>query len=104
MGTSQRTPEVTVAESTEREIPVNFSSFVISLASSAMVNLGEMPDPVSRERSMDLDLARQTIDLLGVLQDKTKGNLDDEEAQLMESVLYDLRMKFLNKREGTQDD
>lgn len=82
----------------EREIPINFSSFIVSLASSAMVNLGEIADPVTQERKTNLGLARQTIDLLGVLEDKTRGNLDDEEKKLLESVLYDLRMRFVQRR------
>ncbi len=88
-----------MAESNERELLVNFSSFIVSLASSAMVNLGEVPDPIHRERRTDLDLARQTIDLIGVLQEKTEGNLDEEEVKLVETVLYDLRMKFVQARE-----
>jgi len=75
----------------EREIPINFSSFIVSLASSAMVNLGEIADPVTQERKTNLGLARQTID-------KTRGNLDDEEKKLLESVLYDLRMRFVQHR------
>jgi hypothetical protein len=81
--------------STEREIPINFSSFIVSLASSAMVNLGEVPDPITKERNLNLALARQTIDLIGVLEEKTRGNLDEEEKKLLESVLYDLRMRFV---------
>ncbi len=79
----------------ERELPVSFSSFVISLAGSAMVQLGEAPDPITGEKKADLQLARNTIDLLGVLQEKTKGNLDEEEQKLLESVLYECRTKFI---------
>jgi len=84
----------------DREIPVSFSSFVVSLASSAMVNLGEVPDPTSKLRSENLAIARQTIDLLGILEEKTKGNLDDEEAKLLETILYDLRLRFVKLRES----
>lgn len=83
----------------DREIPVSFSSFVVSLASSALVNLGEVPDPFSQGTAENLAVARQTIDLLGILEDKTKGNLDEEEARLLETILYDLRLKFVAKRE-----
>ena len=76
-----------------RELPnVSFSSFIVSLATSAMANLGEGPGS-----ELDLPLAKQTIDLLGVLKDKTDGNLDDEEARLLEAVLYETRMKFMEK-------
>ena len=72
--------------------PVSFSSFVVSLATSAMTNLGQGPSP-----EVDLELARHSIDLLSLLRDKTKGNLDDEEARLLETVLYETRLKFMEK-------
>lgn len=80
----------------ERDIPVSFASFVVSIASSAMVNLGEVPDPVSKQRSVNLAMARQTIDLLGVLEEKTKGNLTPDEKKLLDGVLYDLRMRYVS--------
>lgn len=83
----------------ERELPLSFSSFVISLAGSAMVQLGEAEDPNTRKKSLDLQVARNTIDLLGVLKEKTEGNLDEEEARLLESVLYECRTKFIEKSE-----
>lgn len=76
-----------------RELPpVTFSSFVVSLATSAMGHLGEGP-----EAELNLPLAKHTIDLLGVLFEKTKGNLDDEEARLVEAVLYETRMRYLEQ-------
>lgn len=81
----------------ERELPVSFSSFVVSLAGSAMVQLGEAPDPTDGKRTTNLQLAKNSIDLLGVFKDKTKGNLDDEEARLLDSVLYELRTKYLER-------
>ena len=86
----------------DRDIPVSFASFVVSIASSAMVNLGEVPDPTSKQRVVNLAMARQTIDLLGVLEEKTKGNLDEEEGKLLETILYDLRMRFVEKRDGAK--
>jgi len=86
-----------VSASAEREIPVTFASFVVSLASSAFVHLGETPDPSTGEPTVNLALARNTIDLIGLLDEKTKGNLDDDEAKLVESVLYELRTKFVEK-------
>lgn len=71
---------------------VTFSSFIVSLAQSAMSHLGEGPST-----DTDLAMARQTIDLLGVLKEKTSGNLDDEETKLLEAVLYETRMKFMEK-------
>lgn len=83
----------TGSEETHRELPpVTFSSFVVSLATSAMRHLGEGP-----EAEIDLPLAKHTIDLLGVLHDKSKGNLDEEESRLIEAVLYETRMKYLER-------
>ncbi len=80
----------------ERELPsVSFSSFIVSLATSAMQHLGEGPGA-----KRDLALARNTIDLIGVLREKTVGNLDDEEEKLVEAVLYELRLKFTELSAG----
>jgi hypothetical protein len=84
----------------QRELPVNFSSFLVSLASSAMVHLGETPDPTGGNSGLDLVLARNTIDVLGVLKDKTKGNLDPEEGKLLDALLFDLRTRFVAKAKG----
>lgn len=84
----------------ERELPVSFSSFVVSLAGSAMVQLGEAPDPSTGKKETNLPLARNTIDLLGVFKEKTRGNLDDEEARLLDSVLYELRNTYLSRSGG----
>ncbi len=83
------------------ELPtVSFSSFIVSLATSAMTHLGEGPGSTS----VDLPLAKQTIDLLGLLKDKTAGNLDDEERKLLEAVLYETRMKYMEKSGGQSPD
>ena len=78
---------------------INFSSFILSLGSSALYHFGEIPDPVSGAKQRNLDLARQTIDILVVLRDKTTGNLSDEEAQLLESLLHDLQMRYVQERD-----
>lgn len=74
---------------------VTFSAFIISLASSALVGLGEVPDPGSGKISRDLILARHNIDLLEMLKQKTKGGVDANEANLLENVLCDLRLKYV---------
>jgi hypothetical protein len=83
----------------EQETPplpeVNFSSFLLSLSSSALLHLGEIADPQSGEQKKDLALAKQSIDIIGILKDKTKGNLSDEEEKLLQNLLYDLRMRFV---------
>jgi hypothetical protein len=76
---------------------INFSTFVVSLSSSALIHMGIVPDPLTGETKKELALAKQTIDMLGMLQEKTRGNLTDDEAQLMESMLYDLRMRYVEE-------
>ncbi|MDF1564218.1 MAG: DUF1844 domain-containing protein [Deltaproteobacteria bacterium] len=73
--------------------PVDFSTFVLSLASSALVHLGEVVHPETGEPARNLPLARQTIDMLAMLQEKTRGNLSKDEATYLESILYDLRLR-----------
>ena len=76
--------------------PIDFSTFVLSLGSSAAVNLGHIPAPGSDEPSIDLQAAKQIIDILGILEEKTRGNLDASEAQLLKSLLYDLRVQYVD--------
>jgi hypothetical protein len=78
---------------------INFSSFVLSLGSSALYHFGEIPDPVSGAKQRNLDLARQTIDILVVLRDKTTGNLSDDESKLLESLLHDLQMRYVQEKD-----
>lgn len=80
----------------DTELPsVTFSNFVISFASTAMVHLGEAPDPETGGKTVDLPMARHTIDALGMLEDKTQNNLDADEQKLLASVLAELRTKFV---------
>jgi hypothetical protein len=77
------------------ELPrLDFSTFILSVIGSAYVHLGDAPTPEGQEE-VNLVLAGQDIDLLGILQDKTKGNLSGEEERLLEQALYDLRVRFL---------
>jgi len=76
---------------------VTFSTFVFSLSSSALVHLGVVPDPNTQKMEKDLSLAKQIIDTLAMLQEKTKGNLDKDEEQLLQTVLYDLRLRFVKQ-------
>jgi hypothetical protein len=77
--------------------PVDFSTLVISIAQGALMNLGEIEDPETQQKTQNLVLARHNIDLLGLLQDKTRGNLDKEEQKLIENLLYDLRIKYVSR-------
>jgi hypothetical protein len=73
---------------------IDFSTFVMSLSHSVLVNLGDAPDPEGK-RSTHLELARQTIDLLALLQEKTRNNLTGTEEHLLEQALYDLRLRYV---------
>lgn len=75
-----------------------FTTFILSMASSAMVNLGEVPDPATGKQETSLVLAKHTIDIISMLQDKIMNGLDEEETRLLEGVLYELRMKFVLKK------
>ena len=83
----------------KEEIPplpeVTFSTFIYSLSTSALVHLGEIAEPTTQQMAKNLPLAKQTIDILGLLQDKTKGNLAEDEENLLNSILYDLRMRYV---------
>jgi hypothetical protein len=82
----------------QRELPpVNFATFVISLSSSVLIHLGLAEDPTTGSAQRDLALARQSIDILGMLKEKTRGNLSEEEHQLIDGLLYDLRMRYVEE-------
>ncbi|GAB6059941.1 hypothetical protein JCM31598_30580 [Desulfonatronum parangueonense] len=76
---------------------VCFSTFVLSLSSSALVHLGEVPDPDNGNTAVNISLAKHTIDILAMLEEKTKGNLDFEESKLLKDMLFELRMHFVRK-------
>ncbi len=97
-GETQDAPAGTGAEASPEALPpVDFSTFALSLATSALYHLGVMGDPEQGETAPEpnLPLARQTIDTLEMLQQRTRGNLDDEEVRLLDSLLYELRMRFV---------
>ena len=75
--------------------PVDFHTFVLSLGSSALLHLGEIENPNDGMSQKDLPLAKHTIDILVMLEEKTKGNLSTAEEKLMESLLYDLRLRYV---------
>ena len=77
---------------------IDFSTLVLSLATSAMVHMGVVPNPDGGAQEKDLPLAHQTIDTLEMLQHKTRNNLTDEEAKLLQTVLYELRMSYVKAR------
>ncbi len=76
-------------------VPLTFTSFIMSLSTSALIYLGQVPNPASGETKKDLVGARQTIDLISLLKEKTKGNLTPDEEAFLDAALYDLRMLFV---------
>jgi len=78
------------------EDPASFLSLMMSLASNAAASLGMMPHPVTGESGVDLKTAKHWIDVLGMLEQKTRGNLDTQEAQVLEGLLADLRMQYVS--------
>jgi hypothetical protein len=89
---------VTKEVAVEEGLPsIDFATFVLSLNHSALLHLGEVPDLESGKREKDLPLARQTIDLIAMLEDKTKGNLTGDEERLIAQILYDLRMRYVEQ-------
>lgn len=77
---------------------VTFSTFILSLASSALVQLGEVPNPETGKVEQDLVLANHSIEILAMLAEKTKNGLNSEESRLMDEILYELRMKYVMKK------
>ena len=92
---ADKKPEAEPREEPTQLPEINFATFVVSLSSSALIHLGIAPDPMTGEQKKDLPIAKQTIDMLAMLQEKTRGNLTEDEGQLMESMLYDLRMRYV---------
>jgi len=94
-------PATTSLHADEEHLPhaeaheeINFTTFVMGLTTQALMHLGEIADP-GQPNAADLPAAKQMIDLLGILRDKTTGNLDAAEEQLLASMLYDLRMRYV---------
>jgi len=81
----------------QEELSIDFPSFLLSMATSAMVHMGEVADPATGRPAENLQAARQTIDILTILREKTQGNLSADEQRLLDGLLYELRLKFLNK-------
>ena len=76
--------------------PIDFSTHVLSLASSALIALGRMPGPDGKPHPVEIDTAKHLIDVIAMLEQKTKGNLDEAETKLLASLLYDLRVAYVD--------
>jgi hypothetical protein len=77
---------------------INFPTFIFSLNSSALVHLGVIEDPATNQKNKNLPMAKQTIDILGMIEEKTKGNLTEDEANMLKHILYELRMIYVKER------
>ena len=89
-----------LSEHEDAPFEITFSTFVLSLSTQALAHLGEIPNPLDNRAAVDLGAAKQLIDILGILQSKTTGNLDKTESGLLESVLYDLRIRYVERVRG----
>ena len=78
--------------------PINFANFVLSLSTSALYHFGDFPDQDGEKTEKNLPAVKQTIDILDMLHEKTKGNLDENEKQLIDGVLYELKMRFVKEK------
>ena len=77
--------------------PINFTNFILSLSTSALFHFGDFPDPASGKMQKNLSAAKQTIDLLDMINEKTKGNLNEQEKNLIQGVLYELKMRYVKE-------
>jgi Domain of unknown function (DUF1844) len=89
-----------MAEQAQALGPVDFSTHVLSLASTALIALGKMPGPEGENLPLDLETARHLIDVLAMLEVRTKGNLEEAEQKLLASLIYDLRVAFVDAQHG----
>ncbi len=93
------------ADSQESRLPpIDFSTFIVSLSTQALHHLGEVRIPGQEALPEDLNAARQTINILEMLEEKTRGNLSEREARLLSNFLYDLRMRYVRKARERKSD
>ncbi len=87
------------AQAKDYALPIiAFSTFILSLNSSTLVQLGLIEDPASGQKAKNFPLAKQTIDLLAMLEEKTKGNLTSDEDNILKNILYELRMLYVKEK------
>lgn len=81
-----------------RPLPeMDFSTFLFSISSTALLHFGDIPDPMTNRKEKNLPMVKQTIDIIDMLKEKTKGNLTPEEEILIDNILYDLRMRYIRE-------
>ena len=94
--------ETSPADESDQHPPlpeINFATFVVSLNASALLHLGAIEDPTTGKTDKNLPMAKQTIDILSMLQEKTAGNLSEEEENLLKNILYDLRIMYVKEKQ-----
>lgn len=98
----KKSPDKDAQASTQKEyLPeVTFSSFVLSLSTTVMYHLGDFPDPDTKKAEKNLAAAKQTIDMLNMIRIKTSGNLDVNEKELLEGILYELMMRYVKEKDA----
>jgi len=90
--------EESIKEDKQQETPlpeISFINLIFSLSTSVLIQLGEIQDSITQQLAKNLPLAKQTIDLIGMLEEKTRGNLTSDEGKILENILYDLRMRYV---------
>jgi uncharacterized protein DUF1844 len=92
-------PSAPRAAAEPRDVPleITLSTFVMSLSTQALMCLGEIPNPVTGKREVELPAVQELIDIIAMLQERTRGNVDPSEVRLFETVLYDLRLRYVEK-------
>ena len=90
--------EESIKKDKQQETPlpeISFINLIFSLSTSVLIQLGEIQDPITQQLARNLPLAKQTIDLIGMLKEKTKGNLTSDEEKVLQNILYDLRIRYV---------
>lgn len=93
-------PPKTSGQRASGPVEITLSTFLMSLSTQALMLLGEIPNPISGETEKDLDGVAELISVISMLQEKTRGNLDEGETKLIEQILYDLRMRYVARVQG----
>ena len=93
------TPDAEAQEPPPQVPEINFATFVASLNASALLQLGAIEDPTTGTKNKNLPMAKQTIDILSMMQEKTAGNLSEEEENLLKNILYDLRLMYVKEKQ-----
>ncbi len=101
---SQESSQKDTSQSEGPPFEINFSTFILSLASSVQISLGLIPHPATGKSTPHLASAKQTIDILGIIEQKTKGNLTQEEEIILKQILFELRMQYVDLSQKQKKD